>query len=417
MFGFGKKLAAFEQRLADLEQQTAKLEKKTKRQKKTITALEEINTQNQARLAAFEKQREQDRKTIAELEGRIKENKKLVRQLERDLDRTKGNKIDLEKTLEVTMEKTGWDYEFAMDQFYDARERTGCSPKEYKMYRFYDLTEAEQAEVFLMSLSKQITAKYSTKNREFIAVMRNKEKTNEYFADLLGRQWCVNTKITEEEFAAKFADSKRIIYKPLLGCRGNGVEAFDVTPENVRQIYQTLAGYDKGVVEEFVVQHPKMSELAAASVNTIRAVTISSNTQPVTPDGKMADIAYTSLRIGGGTSIVDNLHGGGVCAAIDMDTGILVTDGVDMESEIHTHHPYTGVKIKGFQIPFYQETKDMILNTIRDKKIEGYLGWDIAITETGPVLIELNNTPGVPGLSTPWVAEKKGMKHIMEKYL
>lgn len=416
MFGFLKKITGRD-RLEAMEQRLAKVEKKANRSKKRIDELENRDTESRKQITELEKQHTRDRKQIRELETLVQQNKKRIRELERDLDRTKGNKIDLEKTLEVTMAETGWDYEFAMDQFYDARERTGCSPKEYKMYRFYDLTEAEQAEVFLMSLSKQITKKYSTKNREFVAIMRNKEKTNEYFADLLGRAWCVNTKITEDAFAEKFASSKRIIYKPLLGNRGNGVEAFDVTPETVREVYRILAGYDKGVVEEFVVQHPRMSELAASSVNTIRAVTVSSNTEPVTADGKMADIAYTSLRIGGGTSIVDNLHGGGVCAAIDMDTGILVTDGVDMESHVHTHHPYTGVKIKGFQVPFYQEAKEMILRTIEEKKIEGYLGWDIAITETGPVLIELNNTPGVPGLSTPWVAEKKGMKHIMEKYL
>lgn len=416
MFDFLKKPSVNE-KLAELEQRLVKVEKKASRSKKRVAELEKKDAENQERIAALEKKAAQNQKRAAELEKQLQAQKKQLRTLEQDLDRAEGNKIDLQRTIEVTMEETGWDYEFAMDQFYDARERTGCSPKEYKMYRFYDLTEAEQAEVFLMSLSKEITKKYSTKNREFVAVMRNKEKTNEFFADLLGRQWCVNTKISEDAFVEKFAGIKRIIYKPLLGNRGNGVEAFDLTPENIREVYRTLAGYDKGVVEEFVVQHPKMSALAPASVNTIRAVTISSNTQPVTPDGKMADIAYTSLRIGGGTSIVDNLHGGGVCAAIDMETGKLVTDGVDMESHVHTHHPYTGVKIKGFEVPFYQEAKEMILRTIREKKIEGYLGWDIAITEKGPILIELNNTPGVPGLSTPWVAERKGMKHVMEKYL
>ena len=50
-------------------------------------------------------------------------------------------------------------------------------------------------------------------------------------------------------------------------------------------------------------------------------------------------------------------------------------------------------------------------------KIEGYLGWDIAISVNGPVLVEVNHNPAAGLLTAPFVTEKKGMKHIMEKYM
>ena len=60
----------------------------------------------------------------------------------------------------------------------------------------------------------------------------------------------------------------------------------------------------------------------------------------------------------------------------------------------------------------------MVKEAIVEKKLDGYLGWDIAITENGPVLIETNLTPGVILFSMPYIAtEKRGMKHVMEKYL
>ena len=53
-------------------------------------------------------------------------------------------------------------------------------------------------------------------------------------------------------------------------------------------------------------------------------------------------------------------------------------------------HPDTQIKFKGFEIPFYKEAEALAI------KLHHYLyrchsiGWDIAITEKGPVFIEGN---------------------------
>ena len=314
------------------------------------------------------------------------------------------------------MAVTGWDQETAVANVKEAQKRTGCTYKEFLIYRFFDLTPEEQEKVFVAKFSRKLTAKYDV-DPKFVAMLYDKEATNNYFPELVRRPWCVNTKISLEDFTEKFAESKRIIYKPLDGHRGMGVEAFDVNRENAQEVFNELQTFPEGVVEQYVVQHSEMSRICPTSVNTIRIVTISSNTQPVTPDGKYADIAYASLRMGGGNSIVDNFHSGGMVANIDLETGKMVTDAADMDGHVFANHPATGTKIKGFQIPFFQEALDMVTEAIKVHKVQGYLGWDVAITEDGPLLIELNVVPGVVLLSTPYVAEKKGMKYVMEKYL
>lgn len=320
-----------------------------------------------------------------------------------------------EKAIAGIMEKTGWDHDYTEAKILEAQERTGCTYKEYLIYKFYELDAAEQEEVFVAHESRKITAKYDV-NKEFVDMLYNKEATNEYFSEFLNRPWCVNTKISLEDFTEKFAESKRIIYKPLDGNRGRGVEAYDICRENAKEIYDELVTFPAGVVEQYVVQHPEMSTMSPTSVNTLRIVTISSNTQEVV-EGKHLDIAYAALRMGGGKSIVDNFHSGGMVAAIDLETGKLVTDAADMEGNVFAEHPATGRTIKGFEIPHFKEALKLVTDAIEKNKVEGYLGWDVAITEDGPVLIEVNVIPGVVLLSMPYVAERKGMRYVMAKYL
>lgn len=315
-----------------------------------------------------------------------------------------------------TMELTGWSRKQAQAHIADARRRTGCKFKEYILYRFYDLTEQEQEQMCLITLTAKLSKKYNV-NSNFAKMLINKEQTDQYFEEFVARPWCVNTKTNYATFEEKFANSDKIIYKPIDGIGGHGIKTFNLTENNRETIWQELTQCPEGVVEEYVVQHPEMSALSPSSVNTLRIVTISSKTKPVTSDGRFMDVAYAALRIGGGGSVVDNFHSGGMVAAVDLATGTVVTDAVDMEGHVFSSHPVTGKVFKGFQIPLFDKAMEMVRQACEKDLVEGNLGWDIAITANGAVLIEANVGPGVVLLQTPYVPERKGMKHVMAKYL
>lgn len=254
-------------------------------------------------------------------------------------------------------------------------------------------------------------------DKEFSYILTDKGKTNEYFEEYLNRPWCVNTRVSQDEFFNTFAGIEKVIYKPIDGNRGKGIKSFKLSNENIKDVYNELSAMPEGVVEAFVVQHPEMSSLNPDSVNTVRIVSISSNRKSVTKGGKNMDIAYAALRIGNGNSVVDNFHSGGMAASIDMATGQLNTAAADMNGNVFDPHPVTGTPIKGFKVPYFDEAVNMVKEAIEKNKIEGYLGWDIAISENGPVLIEVNVSPGVVLLSMPYATEKIGMRKFMEKYL
>lgn len=321
-----------------------------------------------------------------------------------------------EAAIHQTMELTGWDEAYATAKFEDAYKRTKCTPKEYVMYRFYEIPEEKQETYYLSCYQHILQEKYNA-NKKFTKMLYDKEQTNLYFAEYVRRPWCVNTKVTKEEFMEIFKNSKRVIYKPNAGHRGYGVKAFYLRKKTIDEVYEKLSTYPEGVVEEYIIQHPEMSKLSPSSVNSLRFVTISSNTKAVTPDGKKMDVAYSMVRIGRGKSIVDNLHSGGMVANVDMATGMLETNGADRDGKMYTEHPETHIVLKGFKVPYFEEALDMVKEAIEKYKVEGYIGWDIAITEDGPKLLEVNDRPGADGLQTAYAQEYIGVKHVMEKYL
>jgi hypothetical protein len=101
-------------------------------------------------------------------------------------------------------------------------------------------------------------------------------------------------------------------------------------------------------------------------------------------------------------SPVDNVHAGGIAARVDIPTGRLskATDlGVRPDSQWHAHHPATGATIEGRVLPFWRETLDLA----RRAHSEAFgdllmVGWDIGLTDDGPILVEGNIGPDVDGV-------------------
>lgn len=348
------------------------------------------------------------------LRKKKKEHQKRERERARERERLERRAKRENKIISGVMKKTGWDYDHVRNSIERARRETDCTYKEYRLYRFYRMTPEEQRSFFVMALSKKLGHIYN-KDRAFVRLVCNKAESDRRFAEYMGRPWCVSNEMTFDEFREIFSETERVIYKPVSGNCGKGVCVYSLGNDNLEEIYNELHGFPAGVVEQYLAQHHELSSLAPDSVNTIRVVTISSKDFPVNDRGEHFDIAYAALRLGGKTSVVDNFHSGGMVAAVDIRTGQVVTDAVDAKGKVYRQHPATGKTIKGFMIPMFRDVLELAESACSG--IEGYLGWDIAVTENGPVLIEVNTKPAVALLQMPYMPEKKGMKHVMKKYL
>lgn len=319
---------------------------------------------------------------------------------------------DNDKYLHKIADEAGWDQEETFERLVEADKRCGASWKDFYAYEFWDLDEELQSTYFTSGMQKALSAHFD--KLQYRDIFVNKENFLEKFADTTGRVWGVSNRMTLDEFLDRFKNCSKILYKPSNnGNGGNGIEVF--TMEDPIETYDAIQNLPRGIVEEYLIQHPKMSELYPNSVNTIRVATVS--WQDEETGEEHFEIAYASLRIGSGGSNVDNFTTGGMVANVDLNTGKTLTAGVNVEGTNYPEHPDTGTPIKGFEIPYFKEGLELVRKSCTGAGIHGYIGWDVAITEHGPVLIEANVDPGNRLLQIPWMPERKGVAYVMEKYL
>jgi len=163
-------------------------------------------------------------------------------------------------------------------------------------------------------------------------------------------------------------------------------EDFPLPAEKQRELYSniTSTGF---LFQEPIIQHAELNRINATSVNSIRMDTF------IDKDKNIELISgYLRMSIDG--AIVDNISSGGCFVGVDIETGELQNNGYSSITvaggNIFTAHPVTGTTFKGFKIPFFEEAKKLVLEAASLVPGLRLIGWDIAITEKGPVLIEGN---------------------------
>lgn len=203
--------------------------------------------------------------------------------------------------------------------------------------------------------------------------------------------------------------------KPSDGQLGNGVFSLRTIGGHVYvngkevpvdSMISTLLSADY-LVQECIYQHPKLAELNRSSINSVRLQTVMDSDGIVHPFG-------AGLRIGRSGSTIDNWAKGGVFVGIDMEKGRLMKMGF-MKPQFGTsvkEHPDSQVTFEGFEIPYYKEAEAMAVRLHSFLYRSHSVGWDIAITERGPVFIEGNGLWEISLLQ----AVHGGMKNEIERF-
>lgn len=168
--------------------------------------------------------------------------------------------------------------------------------------------------------------------------------------------------------------------------------------------------------ESVVVQSDQIGKFNRCSVNTVRFMTA------LYPD-RSVKVFATFMKIGRAGSDVDNAGGGGnVDCAINIDTGecynaLQFNSYTDVKKI--DRHPDSNEMINGVLIENWTEIKKSLCNyQSRIPQLKA-IGWDVALTDDGPVIIEINNfwdTTGQLFLGKGWRNDVKDCYDAWKDY-
>jgi hypothetical protein len=184
-----------------------------------------------------------------------------------------------------------------------------------------------------------------------------------------------------------------------------GVDGDRILLENAESmtfedLFSNVIG-DRTFLLQLRVQNDPAIRRFTRALATVRTVNLVKADEIVTP--------FTLLKIPAASNIADNYwRPGNLLCNLDPGTGVVtrVVRGKGIKHEEITNHPETGDAIVGVSLPYWRELRELNAACARLLAPIRYHSLDIAITEKGPVVIEVNFGGG---FDLPQFATGKGI--------
>lgn len=217
----------------------------------------------------------------------------------------------------------------------------------------------------------------------------------------------------------------RLILKPQNDSLGTGVrfvclragEAFDIEDrplplaDFVRELDDDMRR-DDYLVQTFVRPHPAMMAFGSGkALGTLRVLALHRA-------GATA-LLYALMRIPCGANVHDNFsagRSGNLIAAVDLASGRLRAaygrrdEGFDRLLMRYDRNPDTGRPLAGEPVPEWAAIRALVERAAAGFASLPVLGWDIALSEDGVVIIEANANPDIIGAQ---VSTDHGARELM----
>lgn len=283
--------------------------------------------------------------------------------------------------------------------------RFGCLPPSYYMFELFDAQRLARAGDYLHRFELK-GGIYRLMKSQVVPNIGNKSK-------FIERCRANDLPVPENLFIHKAGHPLEVaalppcdlFIKTLRGNGGTGAEAWLYGPDDqYRSLFDgERIGRDEllerikkrdhdAVVQTRLLNHESLRDLSNGALTTLRILTFCNETGNY-------EATHAGLRMAiGANRLVDNSHAGGIIAAVEMKTGRLgpATDiGLRPDIGWCTHHPDTGAAIDGRMLHYWPETIALACRAHAAFAPRVMIGWDIAITANGPVLIEGNGAPGI----------------------
>lgn len=278
---------------------------------------------------------------------------------------------------------------------------------EYFLYGFENLSSEERHEFVGNREKELLCAKLN--NNDAWKIFMDKWATYEKFSNYYGRKAILIRNIEEKAYFIDFCEKyKKVIVKDCNSSQGRGIFIVNATSareieENFAKVLELLKNETSVIVEECIEQNYEMGKFHPSSVNTVRIATFIKDND--------IKVLFSFFKMGRNNSDVDNAGAGGILASVDSVNGKIISDGFSEVGEIYKYHPNTNIIIKGNCMPEWNKAIELVKNLAMVVPEQIYVGWDLAYTDTGWIMIEGNSWGQ---FICPQIALKKGIRPIIE---
>lgn len=207
--------------------------------------------------------------------------------------------------------------------------------------------------------------------------------TSEHFLEFV-KEVCSKSKVSKYIFIKKQSDSSggKFIFKV-------SWEKLKENTDELDEIFRVVRS-SCFVFQEEVLQHKALSKINPFCVNSLRI-------ESFTNKDNISRVFSGILRLGFSNSYVDNTSMGGAFVGIDFQKGVLkrlaLSDFSNGRARTYAEHPYSKVSFEGYPIPYFKEMMELVIKASQLVPQVKVVGWDIAITPVGPMIIEGNRAP------------------------
>ena len=289
----------------------------------------------------------------------------------------------------------------------------GAGYHDYIQFGMYDLTEEQKATMVTRVVNRELLAILNDESQA--AVLDDKGLFYKTYGKFMKRQVLDLNRTDEAEIDGFLAQNERMFCKPTAGDSGKGCFIYEAPEGLTRERFlQDMADKGVGVCEQILPQHPKQAAVNPYSLNCMRMVTL------IDSDG-VPHVIYAVQKFGVKEVPVDNYGPGGIGCRVDVDTGVVRWPGVLGEGfmrQVYTEHPVSHVPFVGYEVPFFKEARDMVLEAAMVTPAMRYVGWDVGITPDGPAIVEGNDFSDYLFYQhVPQTPDKIGMLPVFQKYV
>lgn len=203
--------------------------------------------------------------------------------------------------------------------------------------------------------------------------------------------------------------SQDLFSKPRAGKGGRGARQWLFDPETQRytrvggkpcsldadalmEALRNSSNKEDWIVQPRIQAHRELADLSLGVAITCRVITILDENDR--PEPLVAAVRLPAVE----GRAVDNIHAGGISAAVDVTSGTMgpATDlGVEAGRGRLDTHPITGAAIAGRALPCWDEVLTLVVRAHEAFRPRVLVGWDVCITDDGPILVEGNSQPCV----------------------